>query len=158
MPNQFTAKLLVTDTTAQCSKCKQHKLFSEFHIGGYKHRHGCAYYCKECACVNSRKNHNERMLVDKDYAYKKKMSYYKTKYGLTEQEYLSKRQAQKTCAICNKLLKKGDPNVHLDHNHTTGKIRDFLCTNCNRGLGHFHEDINKMKSAIKYLNKHRRFT
>lgn len=42
----------------------------------------------------------------------------------------------------------------VDHNHKTGAIRKFLCTNCNRGLGHFHESINKMKTAIRYLEEH----
>ena len=33
----------------------------------------------------------------------------------------------------------------------TNKIRGLLCSNCNRGLGHFKDNIDILKSAIKYL-------
>ena len=36
----------------------------------------------------------------------------------------------------------------------TGKLRSFLCGNCNRGLGSFHDEIWKMKKAIQYLKQH----
>lgn len=43
---------------------------------------------------------------------------------------------------------------HLDHCHITGKIRGFLCSNCNTGLGLFKDNINLLESAIKYLRTH----
>ena len=52
-------------------------------------------------------------------------------------------------------LSTNDPNVHLDHCHKTGKIRAFLCSNCNRGIGCFHDDISKMKQAILYIESHK---
>ena len=154
MPNQHTAKLLVTSTVAQCCSCKQIKPHSEFHKDKNIKRFNCAYNCKVCATTSAKKHHAKRMLEEPAYALSKKNNYYKTRYGLTFEQYTKKLKLQKYCAICLTKLIAGDPNVHLDHNHKTGAIREFLCTNCNRGLGHFHEDINKMKSGISYLKKH----
>lgn len=90
-------------------------------------------------------------IVDKQ---NKKSSYIKTEYGITLQEYQEKLAQQKVCAICGVELSTGDSNTHLDHCHKTGKIRAFLCGNCNRGIGSFHDEIWKLEQAIKYLNSH----
>ena len=50
----------------------------------------------------------------------------------------------KICRICGAV----------DHNHTTGQVRELLCENCNRGLGIFKDDPNLLHSAINYLQKH----
>ena len=42
-------------------------------------------------------------------------------------------------------------NPHIDHNHKTNKIRGILCGNCNMGLGHFKDNLDVLKNAIKYL-------
>jgi DNA-directed RNA polymerase subunit RPC12/RpoP len=39
----------------------------------------------------------------------------------------------------------------LDHNHTTGVFRGWLCHDCNKAIGFFKDDVSLMKSAIKYL-------
>ena len=54
------------------------------------------------------------------------------------------------CEICNDPLHK----TCLDHNHTTKKVRDILCDNCNKLLGHAKEKIDILVSAIQYLRKH----
>lgn len=53
------------------------------------------------------------------------------------------------CKICN-LETPGKP-LHVDHCHTTGKVRGLLCTTCNRGLGHFKDNITNLEKAILYL-------
>lgn len=53
------------------------------------------------------------------------------------------------CAICGRA-----PNGrahHIDHSHSTGKIRGVLCMNCNQGLGHFKDDPTLLGQAIAYL-------
>ena len=40
----------------------------------------------------------------------------------------------------------------LDHCHEEDKFRGWLCHKCNRGLGCFSDDVNKLKNAISYLN------
>lgn len=61
---------------------------------------------------------------------------------------LLKKQGYR-CAVCTaKLTVK---TAHVDHCHSTGKIRGALCSNCNHGLGHFQDDVTNLKSAIAYL-------
>jgi hypothetical protein len=82
------------------------------------------------------------------------------KYGLTLQQYNNLRESQKfSCAICNKHetnVPQGrasitDYALHVDHSHTTNKVRGLLCTNCNTILGKCYDDPKILKNAIKYL-------
>lgn len=54
------------------------------------------------------------------------------------------------CAICGKKHKK---RLSVDHDHKTGKVRGLLCAKCNLALGYFYDNINNLKSAIRYLQK-----
>lgn len=56
------------------------------------------------------------------------------------------------CPICKKKTIPGlTSKVVLDHDHTTGKPRAWICDSCNTGLGRFKDDVETIKSAIKYL-------
>lgn len=156
MANQYTATTVITNTHAQCSKCGELKLHSEFHKAApHKHRKGLSYYCKVCACAGSRKNHSIRITTDPTYKNQKRSNYIKHKFGITLEEYTTKlKEQQCSCAICGIKLPLSGHITHLDHDHNTGTIRSFLCTNCNRGLGHFQDNKEFLMSAIKYLDSH----
>lgn len=61
------------------------------------------------------------------------------------------READGKCAIC--ASPRGKRNHALDHCHTTGKLRGVLCVNCNQGLGHFKDDVERLRKAIQYLER-----
>ena len=41
-----------------------------------------------------------------------------------------------------------------DHDHLTGKAREWICDSCNTGLGRFKDDITILQRAIDYLKKY----
>jgi hypothetical protein len=82
---------------------------------------------------------------------KKKKPYRKSRYGITDAEFdqLLILQGGK-CKICgtSNFPYKGP---HVDHDHSTKKVRGLLCLNCNRGIGAFKEDPTLLKKALDYL-------
>jgi hypothetical protein len=59
------------------------------------------------------------------------------------------------CAICKAPFSSMPKKlVHIDHDHVTGKLRGFLCAQCNTVIGHAHDDLDVLKGAIRYLEDH----
>lgn len=120
-----------------CSHCNvNHDLIKE-HFGSEQMRRakrGNKAHCK---------------LYDKEYSLAKK-------YGLTLAAYemLFKKQHNR-CAICADSLKR-DETTHVDHDHTSKKVRGLLDANCNKGIGLLGDMPLVCVSAALYLlrNKH----
>jgi hypothetical protein len=74
----------------------------------------------------------------------------KREYGITLEQYNQLiKQQNGVCAICGKS--ETGKALSIDHDHNTGKIRGLLCQAHNRALGMFHDNLEELKSAIKYL-------
>lgn len=77
----------------------------------------------------------------------------KKRYGISEAEYQAMLTKQKhKCAICRKRAK-----LHIDHCHSTGKVRGLLCLRCNGSLAWLEQILKATKSgwferAKAYLN------
>ena len=75
-------------------------------------------------------------------------------YNLSRPTFL-KLTSKKTCDICNEkgflLNPTYDRKFVIDHDHSTGKVRGWLCHNCNRGLGLFQDNIKLLEKAKSYL-------
>jgi hypothetical protein len=57
--------------------------------------------------------------------------------------------------ICKKSSIPGiTANLVIDHNHSNGNAREWICDSCNTGLGRFKDNIELLEDAIKYLRKH----
>ena len=79
------------------------------------------------------------------------------KYGISSAEYDNMLEEQDNkCKICltsfaDITLKNGRTSAHIDHCHTTNKIRGLLCNYCNSGLGFFKDNTETLANAIVYL-------
>ena len=80
------------------------------------------------------------------------------RYGLSSIEYNKMINKQKNkCAVCpTKLSKLPSKQVHVDHDHKTGKVRGLLCQKCNLALGLLKENLLIVRSLLKYLGKYER--
>jgi len=88
-----------------------------------------------------------------------KDSYLSRKYGINFNDFIAMAIAQENkCAICGeeeKGMRNGKvKTLSVDHNHTTGKVRELLCEACNKAIGLVKEDKNILLSAVRYLEKH----
>lgn len=106
-----------------------------------------------------RKMHPERFL---DYDLKRS-------FGIGVEEYNAMLDVQNgVCDVC----KRPETSIHksktvdgyvskvrrlaVDHCHATGKIRALLCGECNKGLGCFGDNEDRLFAAIEYLEKYRK--
>lgn len=119
--------------TKICSKCGVEKLVSEMH--GRKNRKTTGFICKDCNReLNRQRAKNRKIMGDPPKGYR--------------------------CPVCNKneeeISSGSDANTvwNLDHDHTTKAIRTWLCHNCNRGLGTFHDNVEWLANAIEYINEY----
>jgi len=100
---------------------------------------------KENRRRNYELNKESNLQYSKEYNLKKK-------FKLTLDEYQVLLNSQNNvCAICGNICTR---SLAVDHNHNTGKVRGLLCNNCNRGLGHFKDNLENLKQAIVYLKEH----
>lgn len=55
------------------------------------------------------------------------------------------------CGLSDLVFKK---TLFLDHCHDTGKFRGWICDNCNLGIGRLNDNLEGVKKAVAYLEKH----
>ena len=142
-----------------CLHCKIEKPYERFisYIRNGEKRYGI---CKDCHTKRQQKwveNNKEKWksITAKCYRQTARNKELKNTYGITEEEYKIQFERQNgKCAICGSLSKRPSGVLDIDHNHTTGKIRDLLCSQCNRGLGFFRDSIDIMNKALAYLKAH----
>lgn len=73
-------------------------------------------------------------------------------YNISFEDQTALFQKQdEACAICKTKL--DFCSSHLDHNHTTGTVRGFLCKPCNTLLGFARESISILEAAVQYLKQ-----
>jgi hypothetical protein len=85
----------------------------------------------------------------------------KWRYGIELDDFVAMYEDQGgKCAICRTDVDLYAPEdrkanvAHVDHCHTTGKIRALLCHQCNVGIGAFKEDAEVLQNAIQYIKDH----
>jgi len=135
-----TARLAAERAERKCSVCKTVKPIAEF----YNARQSA---CKECEKARSRaayKAGNGREMV-----YEVNL---RRRYGITLAEYRAMVATQDgCCAICGE---RPEARMHVDHDHTTGVIRQLLCPQCNAALGGARDRPDLLRAMADYLERH----
>lgn len=115
--------------------------------------------CLPCAAKlqrEYRKTRKKEYWVDKDkrYALKKR-------YGLSLEDYNRMAEAQRwLCAICEldpRTMAAWPPHhrvLHVDHDHSTGIVRQLLCNHCNRAVGFLRDDPLLAENVASYIRAH----
>lgn len=81
-------------------------------------------------------------------------------YGITPEDYSAMLADQGgVCAVC----RQPEPDAHgrtgtrfslsIDHCHDTGRVRGLLCQKCNRAIGLLGDNVELLRSAIRYLER-----
>lgn len=110
--------------------------------------------CKKCNGTFKRK-WEERSEAQRNHNFIKK---YNIDVELFEAMWIAYRGR---CDICNcnmirPLKQRGQPlnTVCVDHDHKTGKVRGLICSKCNKALGFFEDNLDRLELAKRYLEKH----
>ena len=73
------------------------------------------------------------------------------KYGIDSIEY-DNLNNKHICPICKMTSEK---NLSIDHSHKTGRVRGFMCNNCNVALGRVNDSVLTLRRLAKYLDEHK---
>lgn len=149
-----------------CRMCGESKpRTEEFFPRNRRSKDGLYAYCRPCnsrkaqewqaahphAMVRYQASHNiarKARRADADYALAESL---RDLHSLSLAEYRVMETAQANlCAICGRRAGPKD-RLQVDHDHASGRIRGLLCGSCNKGLGLFGDDPQRLRSALRYL-------
>lgn len=76
-------------------------------------------------------------------------------YGITPEDYARMLAEQDdACAVCRMPQRPGRiRNLHVDHDHVTGRVRGLLCHNCNVAAGQMQDDPALVDALAAYLRR-----
>jgi hypothetical protein len=78
----------------------------------------------------------------------------RAKYGITLQDYDDMLALQNNgCKVC--MLPPTTQRLHVDHCHTTGKVRGLLCQACNVSIGKMRESPELLRALATYIEENR---
>jgi hypothetical protein len=70
-------------------------------------------------------------------------------HGVEDGSYESMLRLQDArCLICKEIKR-----LVVDHCHVNGHVRGLLCSQCNSGLGFFHDSVENLSGAVRYLQE-----
>lgn len=112
------------------------------------------YYKTNSNHIKAQSKEYHRSHIDKDKEYDRQIKHL---YNITVLDVQLLMISQHGCCdICKKPFQYNNDKkeYHIDHNHTTNKVRGLLCTNCNTSIGLLQENPVFIESALYYINKH----
>lgn len=141
-------------TAKPCTQCKQTLPLDAFSYDK-RMKLGRTSQCREC----SRQWHKARpgYVQKKNAEWRRKNPTYsldwarRTKLGVTPDDVARMMTSQHgKCAGCTRSF-GAELREHVDHCHTTGRVRGLLCRRCNVSLGHFDDDPTILRRLADYL-------
>lgn len=144
-----------------CNKCSTSKPLTEYHIKR-ENRDNLNHTCKDCRSILNRQYRldnaevikREKKRYRERYPDKIRSKKYMDNFGITLEDYDNMlTEQQHKCFICNIHQSQLKKRLAVDHCHVTNKVRGLLCSNCNRALGLFKDDIDILNKAMVYLNR-----
>lgn len=126
-----------------CTFCKTLRPLTEYYT--YKSGPRAGKVWSQCKACRKEQLYGWRKAKPEHYKKLYTRGRYRSVYGL-DLEYV-KRFGE--CPICLKEKK-----LVVDHCHSGGQVRDFICLSCNTLLGHL-ENPEKLDRTVHYLTKHK---
>lgn len=152
MPDGSLAKI--------CSHCDALKPVEEFYKASPASRPADGYMaaCKQCSAKRAAERRADRYSDPhkaRELRRREEQRRLRLRYGVSlETVELMKLARSNRCDICGNVMEgRRERALHVDHCHNGGGVRGLLCGDCNRGLGCFHDDPARMRSAIAYLER-----
>lgn len=143
-------------TEQKCSKCFLIKPLEDFVKDKFS-KGGRRSFCKICKNKSDApRREKQREVYKSRYRERDVWLHRQRKFGLTKEAYFLLLADQRgACAICKISFPQeiAHRNIHIDHNHETGKVRGILCMGCNNGLGALKDNITILKNAAQYLEE-----
>lgn len=145
----------LTEYTWQCHKCEYTWKATTKHVG--KGGRGCP----ECAKIRAREGCIARGKIRRrnpgfSPQERSKDTNLRAVHGITLEIYRSMEKAQgAVCAICHLPAPGGKGPyscLNVDHDHSSGLVRDLLCAYCNAALGSFQDSPEILDAGVFYLH------
>jgi hypothetical protein len=149
------------ELTKKCSKCGKVKPRVGFYSRA-RNFDGLTEWCKECFSAR-RQADVERKRARRARATPEEKRYNRNKfllnrYGISADDYDKMYSAQLgRCYICFRTPQEaGHRGTHegrlmVDHCHTTNRVRQLLCNNCNKELGWYEKNLKRAAVFDAYL-------
>jgi nitrate/TMAO reductase-like tetraheme cytochrome c subunit len=123
---------------------------------------GISSWCKDCRKYTAKNWHTKypdrsaKQAENKQAPTYEKMRDYmlKHRYGISQEIYNSMLEKQNhSCAICKKKAEDLTYLLHVDHCHTTEKVRGLLCSACNLYVGYVKNNLHAFENGMNYLKE-----
>jgi hypothetical protein len=139
------------EETRRCPRCKQDLPLDSFYTG-------TTPYCKPCMSEYQKERRTQAALDEGTSEGNDEWSILRRAKNLGL-DLLDVLQAHRvwdgTCNGCSVDMATLPRAVCLDHDHTTGVFRGFLCMGCNTALGHVQDRTDVLLGLINYLNNNK---
>jgi hypothetical protein len=152
-------------TALECADCEKELPIEEFRVehkktypdGNYRSTRCrvCRMKFREAQKLNKAESGSKSIIRPARNPRTKFYWYAKRYYGLDpEQADDLIKDSSGLCAICGNQFRPDRYEPHIDHCHSTNKVRDLLCRDCNLLVGHLENNVGSINKAIQYIKHH----